>query len=228
MSSAVFALILMLIFTHAWHSNTADAQRQCQVADVSTLMPGDERLIQFKDCPPGIVANVHWTLDSDVPATIPVTRRRLRLDSFDWIIPPESWLIAQMTYKSNAPLWRPTLDVPLTHETQRRLQSTMATRRATATKDIDALWDHLAHFTLVEGEIRSVSKVGERWFINFGEDYRQDFTIGIQGLAYDHLRSVHGRPQNLQGKTIRVVGAIQGFGGPYIALSNGWQLWIMQ
>ena len=58
-------------------------------------------------------------------------------------------------------------------------------------------------------------------------DYRNDFTIGLQGLAARHTRAVHGRFSSFEGQRIRVIGVVQAYGRPYVAPSTGWQLqWV--
>ena len=225
--TAIFALIPILTTLH-WQTTTVEAQQLCTVKSVTFLMPGDERLIQFNNCGAGIVANLHWTAEADVPPVIPQIDRQARLDPYSWIIPQETWLLEQMNRQASSAVWRPTLDVPLTQETQQHLRATMTMRLAVDAKDIDTLWNQLDRLTLVQGRVQRVSKVGERWFLNFDEDYRRDFTIGIQGIALEHVRAVHGRIQTLEGKNIRVVGIVQGYGGPYMAINNGWQLFAGQ
>ena len=202
----------------------SDAQQQCHVANVSTLMPGDERLIDFHNCPSGVAANIHWLRDQHIPDTFTVLERRQRLDQHDWLILPGKWLIEHIAHPSHTAYWRPTLDAPLNHERQTRLRQIMAQHQAISATDLDMLWDQRGNLTLVAGQVHRVSQVGDRWFLNFDDDYRNDFTVGVQGLAVDHTRAIHGNLSALEGRYVRIIGIIQGFGGPYIALSNGWQL----
>ena len=200
------------------------AQQQCHVANSSTLMPGDERLIDFHNCHSGIAANIYWLRDQDIPVVIPVLERRQRLDQHDWLILPASWLIKHIAHSSHTAYWRPTLDAPLDRETQARLRQIMAQHQAIDAAELDLLWDQRGKLALIEGTVKRVSKVGDRWFLNFSDDYRNDFTIGLQGLAARHTRTVHGRLSIFEGRRVRVIGIIQAYGGPYVAVSNGWQL----
>ena len=200
------------------------AQQQCQVATVSTLMPGDERLIDFHNCTSGITANIHWLRDQDVPAIIPVHERRQRLDQHDWLILPAKWLIEHITHSSHTTYWRPTLDAPLDRETQTTLHQIMARHQAINAAELDVLWDQRGKLALIEGTVQRVSQVGDRWFLNFSDDYRNDFTVGLHGLAAIHARAVHGHFSSFEGQKIRVIGVVQAYGGPYVAPSNGWQL----
>ena len=203
---------------------SAVAQQQCQVANVSTLTPGDERLIDFHNCSSGIAANIHWLRDQDVPVIIPVHERRQRLDQHEWLILPAKWLIEHITHSSHTTYWRPTLDAPLDGETQARLRQIMAQHQAIDAAELDVLWDQRGKLALIEGTVQRVSQVGDRWFLNFSDDYRNDFTIGLQGLAAIHARAVHGHFSSFEGQKIRVIGVVQAYGGPYVAPSNGWQL----
>ena len=202
----------------------SDAQQQCHVANVSALMPGDERLIDFHNCPSGVAANIHWLRDQHIPDTFTVLERRQRLDQHYWLILPGKWLIEHIAHPSHTAYWRPTLDAPLDRAMQTRLRHIMAQHQAISATDLDMLWYQRGNLALVAGQVHRVSQVGDRWFLNFDDDYRNDFTVGVQGLAVDHTRAIHENLSALEGRYVRVSGIIQGFGGPYIALSNGWQL----
>ena len=217
------ALVLIGTFL-VLSASTSVAQQRCHVANVSTLMPGDERLINFLNCPSGIAANIHWLRDQDIPVVIPVLERRQRLDQHDWLILPASWLIEHIAHLSHTSHWRPTLDAPLDRETQARLRQIMAQREAINAAELDVLWDQRGKLALIEGTVHRVSQVGDRWFLNFSDNYRNDFTIGMQGPAARHTRAVHGRLSTFEGRRVRVIGIIQAYGGPYVAVSNGWQL----
>ena len=221
LAGVVLVLIgtLLVVSTHS-----SVAQQQCHVANVSTLMPGDERLIDFHNCPSGIAANIHWLRDQDIPGTFPVLERRQRLDQHDWLILPASWLIEHIAHSSHTAYWRPTLDAPLDGETRARLRQIIAQHQAINAAELDVLWDQRGKLALIEGTVHRVSQVGDRWFLNFSDNYRNDFTIGLQGLAARHTRAVHGRFSSFEGQRIRVIGVVQAYGGPYIAVSNGWQL----
>ena len=77
---------------------------------------------------------------------------------------------------------------------------------------------HLDSFQLVEGRVRNVERKAGRTFLNFGEDWRSDFTVAMpaklrRALAVDGLD-----PAEYQGKIVRVRGWIRSHNGPLIEL----------
>ncbi len=79
-------------------------------------------------------------------------------------------------------------------------------------------------FTLVEGRVRKVARVKKWLFLNFGDNWRDDFTIAI--------RRKHGRKierdgldlHALAGKRIRVRGWIERWNGPLIKVTHKQQI----
>lgn len=80
------------------------------------------------------------------------------------------------------------------------------------------------YYQLVEGTIVAVAKVRGNIYLNFGEDWREDFTIMIpksfaksvvaQGLNY----------KDLEGKRVRVRGWFRLYGGPLIDVTDARQI----
>ncbi|MEQ9520720.1 MAG: thermonuclease family protein [Parvibaculum sp.] len=85
----------------------------------------------------------------------------------------------------------------------------------------DALLRAVDSFQLVEGQIARVARVRNRIFINFGENWRDDFTLVIEGA--DRRRF----PDDLDGwagRTVRVRGWISSYNGPEIELTHPEQI----
>ena len=74
-------------------------------------------------------------------------------------------------------------------------------------------------FRIVEGGVTGVSRVRGRTFLNFGSDWRTDFTLGVVGRT---LPAAAGRPllrlDRLEGRRIRVRGMVRRYNGPYMDL----------
>ena len=110
-------------------------------------MPGDERLINFHNCPSGIAANIHWLRDQHIPVASDVN---------DWT--SMTGLYCQPVGSLSTLLivshshWRPTLDAPLDRETQARLRKIMAQHQAINAAELDVLWDQRGNLTLVRGQ----------------------------------------------------------------------------
>lgn len=75
-------------------------------------------------------------------------------------------------------------------------------------------------FQIVQGRVVSTARRQNRIFINFGQNWRNDFTVAIDP---DHRRSFFDRgldPLSLNGKEIRVRGWIEDYNGPYIEIDH--------
>ena len=77
---------------------------------------------------------------------------------------------------------------------------------------------------IVEGRVRNVSRVRSRIFINFGKNWRRDFTIGVRQKVAKKLRVSGLTLEKLKGRKIRVRGWIQRRGGPYVQLHKATQI----
>jgi endonuclease YncB( thermonuclease family) len=77
---------------------------------------------------------------------------------------------------------------------------------------------HLDSFQLVEGRVRAVERKSGRTFLNFGEDWRNDFTVAIPGKVRRQLAGLGLDPAEYQGKMVRVRGWIRARNGALIEL----------
>ncbi|MBV1887555.1 MAG: hypothetical protein KUG61_10770, partial [Parvibaculaceae bacterium] len=101
--------------------------------------------------------------------------------------------------------------------------------------DVTELEKHIAEFVLVEGGVRAIGKGGGRHFINFGEDWRSDFTIVVpQSVLSNWPQDLH-HPQFLQdralsslvGQRVRVRGWMTSYRGPEILVDDLSQIEIL-
>ena len=79
-------------------------------------------------------------------------------------------------------------------------------------------------FQLVEGRILAATLAKGQIFLNFGPDWRTDFTIRVPRRAVRAFRQLHGEPAQLQGRLIRVRGWVYRHNGPEIELVHPEQL----
>jgi endonuclease YncB( thermonuclease family) len=77
---------------------------------------------------------------------------------------------------------------------------------------------HLDTFQLVEGRVHRVERKSGRTFLDFGEDWRSDFTVSIAAKPRRQLVAAGLDPAEVQGKMIRVRGWIKSRNGPLIEL----------
>lgn len=79
-------------------------------------------------------------------------------------------------------------------------------------------------FQLVEGTVRDVAKVGGRTYLNFGPDWRTDFTVTIEGRNRKLFPAGALEPEALRGRKIRVRGWVEHLNGPMIAATHPEQI----
>ena len=95
-----------------------------------------------------------------------------------------------------------------------------------AVRDADpgSLAKDVGTFQVVEGRVISAAKVRGRTYLNFGEDYRSDFTATIPPDAASTFRRSKFDPLELEGKVIRVRGYLRDYNGPVIDLTHPEQI----
>jgi micrococcal nuclease len=96
-------------------------------------------------------------------------------------------------------------------------------------KDALDIAESLRGFFMVEGTVRSVAMNNNRIYLNFGQDWREDFTV----IVPSNLRRAFSK-QNIDimdagGKALRVRGWIDGYNGPFIDVDHPEQIeWLEQ
>lgn len=75
-------------------------------------------------------------------------------------------------------------------------------------------------FALVEGRVAAVAHRDRESFINFGSDWRRDFTASVPGKIVEKTPGARQRLDALAGKRIRVRGWIERRNGPMIRLGS--------
>lgn len=81
---------------------------------------------------------------------------------------------------------------------------------------------HRGEFRLVEGIVQHVAEVRGRYYLNFGEDWKTDFTLLIE--RGDAKRFDAAWLQALEGKTVRARGWLFRMNGPAMELTHPEQL----
>ena len=79
-------------------------------------------------------------------------------------------------------------------------------------------------FQLVEGRILSVAKVRDRIYMNFGTDYKTDFTIVAEGQQRKALEKQGFPFSSLENRDVRIRGWINDYNGPMIKLTHPEQM----
>ncbi len=82
-------------------------------------------------------------------------------------------------------------------------------------------------FQLVEGTVLSAARVRGRIYLNFGEDWRSDFTITISKRSARAFKSGEIDPLAWQGRRVRVRGWLSWRNGPMINLTHPEQIEVL-
>jgi endonuclease YncB( thermonuclease family) len=75
-------------------------------------------------------------------------------------------------------------------------------------------------FQIVEGVVRSLGQTEKKRYLNFGDDYRTDFTVSIDTDALPNWTAKDVPIDSLEHKRIRVRGFVYDSGGPLIRVDH--------
>lgn len=92
--------------------------------------------------------------------------------------------------------------------------------RVRSADDVDALLKLTGRFAIVEGRVASVTRAQTTTYINFGADWRRDFTASIATATVTRSADGAARVDALSGKQVRVRGWIERRNGPMIVLGS--------
>jgi endonuclease YncB( thermonuclease family) len=90
--------------------------------------------------------------------------------------------------------------------------------------DPAALLDELGTFQLVEGRIIDAAEVKGTVYINFGQDWRDDFTVAIERKALKLFAETSPHPRDWSGRAVRVRGWLIKRNGPMIRATHPEQI----
>lgn len=82
----------------------------------------------------------------------------------------------------------------------------------------------LDSFQIVEGRVVKATRVRDRVYLNFGPDWRTDFTVSIETDVLPAFEQADLDPLALRGRTIRVRGWVQPINGPLIDVTHPEQI----
>jgi endonuclease YncB( thermonuclease family) len=87
---------------------------------------------------------------------------------------------------------------------------------------------HVGSFQLVEGNVVDAAKVRGRIYLNFGEDWKSDFTVTLAPAVRRAFEAEGIEPLAYGGKRVRVRGWIESFNGPMIEASHPEQIEVIE
>ncbi len=96
-----------------------------------------------------------------------------------------------------------------------------------AVRTPDELEKRVGTFQVVEGRVTGAAIVHSRGYLNFGEDWKTDFTVEIPPSAQSLFRHAGFDIAALSGKHVRVRGWIESFHGPMIEATHPEQIEVL-
>ncbi len=120
----------------------------------------------------------------------------------------------------------------------RALVPEMLSRERAARAARRGIWDHpfyavrtdleseedIGTFQLIEGEVIEVAVVRGRAYLNFGDDWKQDFTITLAPAVRRLFETEGHDPRAYEGRRVRVRGWLKSFNGPMIEATHPEQI----
>ncbi|MFC2953883.1 hypothetical protein ACFOOP_18235 [Marinicaulis aureus] len=90
--------------------------------------------------------------------------------------------------------------------------------------DADKAYGAVGAYNLIEGTVLRAEKHGSRFYLNFGEDFREDFTAGAASRLYTRWLKSGVDLAAFDGANIRVRGFVEAINGPSIDLKHPLQI----
>jgi len=87
---------------------------------------------------------------------------------------------------------------------------------------------HLGGFELVEGRVLTAAAVRGTVYLNFGADWRSDFTVAIRRAARETFAAAGVDPLAYAGRLIRVRGWLKSYNGPMIEATHPEQIEVLE
>ena len=91
-----------------------------------------------------------------------------------------------------------------------------------------AAGNDIGSFQLVEGRVQAVAVVRGRAFLNFGPDWRSDFTVSLKPEARRRFEAAGIAPQDYHGRRVRVRGWLQFWNGPLVEATHPAQIELLE
>ncbi|MEI9989746.1 MAG: thermonuclease family protein [Rhizomicrobium sp.] len=91
---------------------------------------------------------------------------------------------------------------------------------AYAVRTPDSVGRDTGTFQVVEGTVKNAELKNGRAYLNFGADWRTDFTVTVDPEDMPNFRKLGVDPRAYAGQTVRVRGLVQFLNGPEIEVAN--------
>ena len=96
-----------------------------------------------------------------------------------------------------------------------------------AVRDAEAAGGHLGTFQLVEGRVLEAAVVRGRAYLNFGADWREDFTATLAPEVRRRFEAEGIDPRDYRGVRLRVRGWLKSYNGPMIEVTHPEQIEVL-
>ena len=93
--------------------------------------------------------------------------------------------------------------------------------------DTDAAAKQIDRFALVEGRVLNVAQVRGRSFLNFGDDWKTDFTVSIAPKHMKRFEADGIALEDYEGRRVRVRGWLRSRNGPMIDVTHPEQIEVL-
>lgn len=87
---------------------------------------------------------------------------------------------------------------------------------------------HINSFQIVQGIVVSAARKSNNLYLNFGNDWRKDFTVAISSSDLKRFTQAGMSPLNFNGKEIRVRGWIREYNGAYMEIDHPERIELIQ
>ncbi|MBT4769815.1 MAG: thermonuclease family protein [Rhodospirillaceae bacterium] len=88
--------------------------------------------------------------------------------------------------------------------------------------------EHIGTFQIIEGRVIKTAKAGGRTYINFGADWRNDFTVTLAPGTSRLFKTAGIDPLALDGRRVRVRGWLKSRNGPMIEITHPEQIELLE
>lgn len=252
----IFLIVTFLAFldsrAHSEQLETDGSGRVVEIVDGDTLIFEDGREvrlvgIQAPKLPLGRRNFVTWPL-ADVSKsalttlalykTLSLSYGGRRVDRYDRLLahlhdPEDVWIQGELLRRGMARVY--------SFNDNRALVSEMLQIETEARTARRGIWRHhfyqvrnagsahrdIGSFQLVEGRVKAVAELRKRTYLNFGADWRTDFTISIAARARRLFKASGMDLKALEGKYVRVRGWVKSRNGPLIDATHPEQIEIL-
>jgi endonuclease YncB( thermonuclease family) len=94
-------------------------------------------------------------------------------------------------------------------------------------ENIKEISDRTGYFQFIRGRVLSAKRVRQTIYLNFGENWRRDFTVEIDTKAQKYFKNIGLDPLSLEGQKIEVRGWVDYKGGPRMEILSPYHLTIL-